>query len=65
MDTEIALMELQKYQKHLKDYRCKQCTHLGRYDAHLFYCTIRPSFYTQNLKLRVKAGDVACSLYKS
>ena len=59
------LLELQKYQKHIKNFHCKDCIHFGRISRYYFYCNTRKSFYTQNLKLRIKAGDVACPLYKN
>lgn len=58
-----ALRELREYQQHIKDYKCRDCTHKRRNDNGTFYCNTRKSFYTPNLKLIIRISDVACPLY--
>ena len=62
--TEKELKELKKYQKHQKDFKCKNCKNIQRQDNGVFFCNVRSSFYTWNLKLNIKANDIACPLYE-
>ena len=63
----MTLAELQKYQKHIKDFRCKHCIHFRRIQYTEFYtefyCDTRKSFSTKNNKIKIKSNDVACALY--
>ena len=61
----MELSELQKYQKHIKDFHCKTCIHIRMLPQSLFYCDTRKSFTTKNQKLSIKAGSVACPLYET
>ena len=61
----MKLSELQKYQKHIKDFHCKNCIHIRRLQESLFYCNTRRCFTTTNLKLGVRMNSIACPLYET
>lgn len=51
----------------VKTETCKTCEHRERHECNskiIQYCGVRKSNRTRNGKLKIKASDMACNLYK-